>query len=183
MNSPTISPVRAAFVRMGAYLAAYEAGDTNALDELDRVDLSLASAVEEETLFLENLDAQLERAAQAIKIAKERVKALENLRERVGNNLLADMNLHGLEEVEGLTRKMVAQRNGGVSPILYGFALGTIANVIPDDVLGCIPMKYFKLISAYVLDKEAVAADLRAGVVLPFATVLPRGRHLAFKPL
>lgn len=183
MQSMTLSPVRAALARMGAYLTAYEAGDTNALDALDRIDLSLASNVEDEILFLENLDAQLEKATQAIKIARERVKALENLRERVGDNLLADMNEHGLEEIEGLTRRVASVRNGGSSPIVYKFPLGTLANVIATADAEAIPAKYLIPMTRYVLDKDKVAEDLRMGVSLDFAIQLPRGKRLSFKPL
>lgn len=181
MNSVALSPVRAALARMGAYIAAYEAGDANALDALDRIDLSLASNVEDEILFLENLDAQLEKATQAIKIAKERVKALENLRDRVGDNLLADMNEHGLEEIEGLTRRVAAVRNGGVQATIIDVPLGTLKNVIPQDE--DVPEQFVINQVVRTLDVEGVRRYLASGGELTWARVLPRGKRLSFKPL
>jgi hypothetical protein len=108
------------------------------------------------------------RAAEAKRIAD--LAALDMKRAaRIRETIMWAMTAAGQSKIETTRNRMSIQQNGGKRPLDI---------MVPEDDL---PNIYFRTKTETVLDREKLRADLEAGIDVPGACLMERGKRLVIR--
>lgn len=167
------------------YIQQAEAGEALAHVELCRAVAGTPAAVEADIETLDTMEAMAERARAAAKMLTDRVRILEKGIESLKTELLTILGSQGLDELEGLTRVVRSQNNGGQPamhldiPVAKLEILGlTTAEHLPEDML-----PFLTKTEVWILKKDALRDALKRGEQFEWARLEGRGKHLTIKPL
>lgn len=178
--------IRGSLAAIHHYLAEREAGNQLAHLDLCQALAGTPGAVETDIETLDTMEVMAERARAAATMLTARARELEAGVESLKTELLTIINGQGLESLEGLTRKFVAQTSGGETAMHLSLSLGQLGNVVAINTAENLPADlkpFLQHIDVWTLNKTALRDALKAGQKLDWAHLEGRGKHVVIKPL